>query len=266
MAHCLVSNITVDSGLFLTIIGSTMIPPRAPRIVFAAILLLAAWASVLEAKIYDKTADIAGMSLHYKVILPRDYDPAKTYPGILAFPPGSQTMDMVLATIQQNWYPEAERRGYIVIVPAAPFGRPFTGDGAKVFPEFIEKLLADYKIRDNKFHIAGMSNGGRSAFHIAASYPQYFISLIGFPGYLPDATAQRIGALSKMCIFMHVGELDDGWRDQMQEQASMFRTKGYSVRFTVEKGEGHVMRTLIGESSARLFKEMEESKQGCGPK
>ena len=59
---------------------------------------------------------------------------------------------------------ELVRRGYIVIVPAAPFGRPFVAEGAKVFPEFIEKLLRDYKIRDNKFHIAGMSNGGRSAF------------------------------------------------------------------------------------------------------
>jgi hypothetical protein len=31
--------------------------------------------------------------------------------------------------------------------------------GAMVFPEFIVKLLGDFKIVDNKFHIAGVSNG-----------------------------------------------------------------------------------------------------------
>ena len=135
----------------------------------------------LPAKVFDKTAEIAGLIVHYKVALPKTYDPAKTYPAVLAFPPGSQTMDMVLTTLMQNWLPELDARNYIVVLPAAP-GRPFVGEGAKVFPEFIELMLREYKIRDNKFHVAGMSNGGRSAFHIAAMYPQYFLSVTGLPG------------------------------------------------------------------------------------
>jgi len=63
-----------------------------------------------------------------------------------------------------------------------------------------------------------------------------------------------------------VGEFDTGWLDQMQQQASLFRGKGYSVDFTIEKGEGHVMRTLAGERSARLFNEIEESRQDCRAK
>jgi predicted peptidase len=228
------------------------------------LILILAVTSSLRAKVFDKTAEIAGMTLHYKIALPKDYDPAKTYPAVLAFPPGSQDMNMVLTTLVQNWLPEQDKRGYIVVIPAAPNGRPFVGDGAKVFPEFIERLLHEYKIRDNKFHIAGMSNGGRSAFHIAAMYPQYFESLTGFPGYLPDATPERVAALAKMCIFMHVGELDSDWREQMQQQASMFRARGYTVRFTVEKNEGHVMRTLIGPASVRLYTQIEEAKKGCG--
>ena len=162
-------------------------------------------------------------------------------------------MDMVLTTVLQNWVPEADRFGYIVFVPAAPNGRPFTGAGAMVFPEFIELLLHEYKILDNKFHIAGMSNGGRSAFHIAALYPQYFLSITGLPGYLPDATPERVGALARMCIYMYVGAFDTDWVEQVQQQASMFRAKGYSVHLSVEKGEGHVMRTLAGPSSSRLY-------------
>jgi predicted peptidase len=235
------------------------------RIVAAAVLML--WMnSWLHAKAYDKAVELDGTTVHYKIILPKSFDPAKTYPAILAFPPGSQTMDMVLTTLAQNWLPEADRFGYIVVVPAAPNGRPFTGAGATVFPEFIERLLHEYKIRDNKLHIAGMSNGGRSTFHIAATYPQYFLSVTGLPGYLPDPTPERVAALSNMCIYMHVGELDTVWVQQMEQQASMFRAKGYTVHFTIEKNEGHVMRTLAGEGSARLYKQMEDGSHGCGGK
>src|SRR5262245_28095863 len=231
------------------------------RLFLSALALLLAGLPA-SAKVFDKTAEIAGMTVHYKVALPKEYDPQKIYPAVLAFPPGSQTMDMVLTTLEQNWRMEGDRHGYIV--PAAPYGRPFVAEGAKIFPEVIEKLLHDYKVRDNKFHIAGMSNGGRSAFHIAASHPHYFRFIIGFPGYLPDPTPERVAALSKMCIYMHVGEFDTDWLQQMQEQAAMFKSKGYSVHFTVERGEGHVMRTLAYDRSTRLFDELEASGHGCG--
>src|SRR5215510_13823075 len=220
------------------------------RLLASAILIML-MSLPLPAKVLDKAAEIAGMTLHYKVALPKTYDPAIAYPAILAFPPGSQNMDMVLTTLVQNWLPEADQRGYIVVVPAAPAGQQFVGNGAKVFPEFIEQLLREYKIRDNKFHVAGMSNGGRSAFHIAAMYPQYFLSVTGLPGYLPDPTPERVAALAKMCLYMHVGEFDsDSWLDQMEKQSADFRVKGYSVTFTIEKNEGHVMRSLAGLGSA----------------
>jgi poly(3-hydroxybutyrate) depolymerase len=225
-----------------------------------ALLLLCA-GQVTIAKVLDESATIAGMTLHYKVVLPKDYDSDKAYPAVLAFPPGDQGMDMVQFTLVQNWAGEAQRRGYIVVIPSAPSGRPFTREGARIFPEFLEKLLRDYKIKDNKFHIAGMSNGGLSAFHIAASYPQFFSTVTGFPGYLPDASPERVKALSAMCIHMHVGEMDTRWRDAMQQQAADFRAQGFAVRFTVEEGEPHVIEALNGEGAVRLFKEMEEPLQ-----
>ena len=220
-------------------------------------------AQMAVAKVIDGTATIAGMTVHYKVVLPADYDPAQTYPAVLAFPPGSQDMSMVMTTLVENWAGQAPQRGYLVVIPAAPNGHLFFQDGAKVFPAFLDELLAEYKIRDRKFHIAGMSNGGRSAFFIAASYPQYFWSVTGFPGFLPDLTPLRVNALAGMCINLHVGELDTEWRRTMQEQAEEFRAKGLTVRMSVEKGQGHVMNTLMGEGAARLFEEIEGARQGC---
>jgi len=236
--------------------GKTRGSARAIWLAAGAVSILLS-GQAASAKVIDETANLAGMTLHYKVVLPKDYAPEKTYPAVLAFPPGAQTMDMVFTTLERNWAPEAQRRGYIVVIPAAPGGRLFIEDGARVFPAFLDKLLGDYKIRDRKFYIAGMSNGGLSAFHIAASYPQYFLAVSGFPGYLPDATPERMSALQKLCINMHVGELDTGWRKSMETQAAEFRAKGFVVHITVEKGQSHVIGTLTGEGSARLFQEIE---------
>src|SRR5689334_19266508 len=89
---------------------------RTPLLSSLALLLVAT--SPLAAKVFDRSTEIGGLTVHYKVALPKDYDPAKTYPAVLAFPPGSPGMDMVLTTIMQNWRIEGDRRGYIVIVPA----------------------------------------------------------------------------------------------------------------------------------------------------
>ena len=50
-----------------------------------------------------------------------------------------------------------------------------------------------------------MSNGGISAFTIAAAYPQYFWSVTSFPAFLPEASAARALTLAKMCVNMYVG-------------------------------------------------------------
>jgi len=233
------------------------------RLLFAAAAVILAGQS-LAAEVLDKTKAIAATTVHYKVILPQGYDSAKAYPAVLAFPGGPQTMDMVEGTLERNWRAQAERLGYIVIIPAAPNGQLFFEEGAKVFPEFLVKLLGDYKILDNKFHIAGVSNGGLSAFHLAASYPQYFWSVTGLPGFLLDPTPARVRALAKMCINMYAGGNDEDWLESEQKQAAQFRAQGLTVEFNEERGEGHVMRTLEGEGAARLFKQFEQARHGCG--
>jgi poly(3-hydroxybutyrate) depolymerase len=218
----------------------------------------------LAAEVLDKTKDIAGTTIHYKVVLPNGYDPAKAYPAVLAFPGGPQTMDMVEGTLERNWRAQAERLGYIVVIPAAPNGQLFFEQGARVFPAFLVQLLGDYKILGGKLHIAGVSNGGLSAFHLAASYPQYFWSVTGLPGFLDHATPERVQALANLCINMYAGENDTDWLESEREQAAQFRAQGFTVEFSEEKGEGHVMRTLDGGGALRLFKQFEQARHGCG--
>jgi len=231
---------------------------------FVVGVLLASQAAMADTAL--KHDEFSGVSLYYKVITPKDYDPVKEYPAVIAFPGGAQTMPMVDGMIARNLALQAQSRGYIVVVCSATAAGLFYEGGAVVFPAFLDKLLVDYKIRGRKFHIAGISNGGLSSFHIAASYPKYFLSVTGFPGYLLNPTAERVGALQDLCVNMHVGQLDQGWLDSMQKQSILFRDKGMKVRFTIERGQGHVMTTLEGAGAARLFDQFDEAARGCGGK
>jgi poly(3-hydroxybutyrate) depolymerase len=229
-----------------------------------AISLLIIGVAHLNAEVVSKTGTFSGIKVEYKVVLPNGYDPAKAYPAILGFAGGGQEMRIVDGVIKDHFKNEAERRGYIVIIPAAPNGQLFFEGGDRIFPAFLDQMLRDYKVETGKFHIAGRSNGGLSAFHIAASYPKYFRSLTGFPGLLDPATNARIEALRPLCgIYMHVGENDSGWRQAVKDQSEMLRQKGFKVHFTIEPGQEHSLETLAGAGSKRLFDQMEESARTC---
>jgi poly(3-hydroxybutyrate) depolymerase len=218
----------------------------------------------LHAEELEKTTTVGKTTVHYRVVLPNKYDQATTYPAILAFGGGPQTMNTVESVLSRNFRAEAERRGYLVIAPAAPDGDLFFEGGERIFPDFLKKMLADYKIRDGKFHIAGPSNGGIAAFHVAAAYPRYFLSVTAFPGYMWKPSAEKLHAISKMCVFMYVGELDEyRWHGEMEKEADVLRAAGAVSRYTVEKGQPHRLETLAGANAARLFADFEETNKGC---
>jgi predicted esterase len=238
--------------------------PKSMTLAFAAAILAMFAANAAQAEVLEKSKKVGGTTVHYKVVLPNGYDAAKAYPAILAFGGGPQNMTTVDSVLNRNLRAEAEKRGYIVIAPAAPDDQLFFEEGARIFPEFLKLILADYKIQDNKFHIAGPSNGGIAAFHVAALNPQYFLSVTAFPGYMWEPTVAKLNAISKMCVFMYVGENDEYmWHPEMKKEAEFLRSKGTVARYTVEKGQPHRMETLAGANAGRLFDGFEETRKGC---
>src|SRR5216683_313036 len=116
-----------------------------PVLAAAAVVLFAT--QPLRAELLEKTKKVGGTTVNYKVVLPNGYDPAKAYPGILALGGGPQTMNTVDSVLNRNLRAEAEKRGYIVVAPAAPDDQLFFEDGARIFPAFLKMILADYKIQ-----------------------------------------------------------------------------------------------------------------------
>jgi poly(3-hydroxybutyrate) depolymerase len=237
---------------------------KGTLLIFGAASFLMLAAQPLRAELLEKTKKVGNTTVHYKVVLPNNYDSSKAYPAILAFGGGPQTMNTVDSVLNRNLRAEAEKRGYIVVAPAAPNDQLFFEEGARIFPEFLKMILADYKIQENKFHIAGPSNGGIAAFHVAAANPQYFLSVTAFPGYMWEPSQAKLQAISMMCVFMYVGELDEYmWHGEMNKEAEFLRSKGTVARYTVEKGQPHRMETLAGANATRLFEGFEETKKGC---
>jgi polyhydroxybutyrate depolymerase len=223
-----------------------------------------ALASPVPAKVLHQSTRVGRTVVEYEVVLPNDYDPQRSYPTIVAFGGGPQTMDVVDRMVKRTFQDQAEKRGYIVIVPAAPYGQLFFEEGARIFPAFLEQILASYKVEDGKLLVAGASNGGISAFYIASLYPRYFRSITAFPGYLPDPTPVSINAIGGMCLHMFVGQFDEyGFDKPMQQEAQFFRQHGMALTYSVEKGQPHRLATLTGAGAARLFDLFDRDRHGC---
>ena len=227
-------------------------------------LLVLLAASNAGAEVTQRIMRVAGATVEYKLVLPNGYDAANTYPAILVFGGGPQTMNTIDGALARNFQAEAERRGYLVIGPAAPNGDLFFYDGERVFPEFLDNILAAHKIEGGKFHVAGPSNGGIAAMHVAAKYPQYFLSATAFPGYMWQPTPAKLANLEGICVYLYIGENDDyRWHGEMEREAEYLRSRGSVAQYTVEKGQPHRLETLSGTGASRLFEGFEAARQGC---
>jgi poly(3-hydroxybutyrate) depolymerase len=231
---------------------------RTPFRILALFVLVLAIARSASADLVEKTGRFGGLQVTYKVLLPPGFDPARTYPVVLVFTGGPQQLRGAEGTVNTDWRPEAEKRGYVVISPASPDGSLFFEAADRIFPEFLDMIVRDYKVKGGKLHIAGHSNGGLSAFHVAAKHPKYFATVTGYPGLLDGpGAATRLQALRPMCLFMHVGDQDEGWRTAMAQQAEALGKQGFKNRFQVEKNQVHRLKALELGLPARLLDQIE---------
>jgi poly(3-hydroxybutyrate) depolymerase len=223
-------------------------------------LVLCVFAAPASAELVEKTGRFGGLQVAYKVVLPPGYDAARSYPVVLVFTGGAQQLRGAENTLNTDWRSEAEKRGYVVISPGTPDGSLFFEGADRIFPEFLDAIVRDYKPQGGKLHVAGHSNGGLSAFHVAAKFPSYFISVTGYPGLLQGATEGNVRVLKSHCLYMHVGDRDTSWMSAMERQADSLRRQGFRIRFSVEKGQEHRLRAPEIDLSRRLFEEIESCK------
>ena len=226
----------------------------------AAAVLACVLPHTAAAEMIEKSGRFGGLQVTYKVVLPPGYTAGRAYPVVLVFTGGPQTLRMAEGTLTTDWREQAEKRGYVVISPGTPDGRLFFEGADRIFPEFLDMIVRDYKPAGGTFHVAGHSNGGLSAFHVAAKHPSYFSTVTGYPGLLNGPEMAQAAALKPLCLYMHVGDQDSGWMSEMQRQAASLTQQGYRVAIIVEKNQIHRLKAQEINLSPRLFDEIES----CG--
>ena len=186
-----------------------------------------------------------GTEIAYSIVLPESFDPAKSYPMLLALPPGGQDQEVVDSVLDRVWKTEAKKRGWIVISPVAPGPLFYDPAAAKYIPELVAQMERIYP-PEGGVHLAGVSNGGLSAFRAALDHPELFLDLLTFPGYPPEQT-DDVAKLKRIPVAIWVGELDSGWRENGEATVAKLKELGSPAQITVVPGESHILTTVGGK-------------------
>ncbi len=213
------------------------------------IALLLLIASLLPATLLagesTRSIQVGDTSVEVLVLEPEGFDPEVAHPLLVALPPGGQSMKLVRSAAESYWYALSSMRGWIVVSPAAPAGRLFVDDeGAALLPGLVKKLEELYKV-EGKVHLAGVSNGGKSAFRSAIDNPQLYASLTVMPGVPPSsAFFKRLAELEGLPVLMYVGEQDAPWLKGSRTTAARLGEAGVAVELIVVPGDRHYLRSF----------------------
>ena len=185
-----------------------------------------------------------GSKLQYVIGLPEGLDAARATPVLIAMPPGAETLDEVNWGLELFWGEQAVRRGWIVVSPVAPQGGWEGATGLGIMQALLDGIAGQFNVEGQKFHLAGCSRGGISAFQVALALPQRFHSLTTLPGRVGEADLERLDRLEGMSIRLFVGQRDGGWVSASRRAYSRLRELGVESELTVFPGEGHVLQRL----------------------
>lgn len=197
-----------------------------------------------------------GATLRCAIVRPADFDKAETYPVLIALGPGREDEAMAQWGVRSFWGEQAASRGWITVAPVAPSGeRWFSDEGRSLMAELLDSLENQFTIEGGKFHIAGCSNGGRSAFHIALEFPDRFHSVTVVPGIPSGQDTDRLDRLKGMQITMFAGGDDSRWVAGAKRTRKLLRKLGVKTRLKVYKGDGHRVGSLLAD---RFMLQMEK--------
>ena len=203
---------------------------------------------------YHELTTADGGRLRYAVALPDGFERSNTYPVLLAFPPGPQTELMVEAGFNRYWGDQVSARDWVVVSPVAPDGQLFFRGGETLIPVLLDHIASEFQIEGGRFHVAGSSNGGLSAFRVALDHPSRVQSLIVLPGGPPtEDDFASLRRLANIPIRMFAGARDTEWVRLMQNTEERLKAFEIAVETTTFPGEGHVPISLDGDPIMELL-------------
>jgi pimeloyl-ACP methyl ester carboxylesterase len=184
--------------------------------------------------------------LPFSVDLPVAYDPAKSYPVLIAPGHGKK--------VEGNWGglfwgEDTSQRGWITIEsPAFLLTDPI---GATA--QLLDEVARRYKVEGNKFHVACYGPTSGPAFGAAMAYPERIKCLIAVPGVPATDQPDQLKKLRGIRVSFIVGEHDGAWRPEVEVANSRLKTAGVESYLEVVPGANHLLQEMFGgEFAERL--------------
>lgn len=190
-------------------------------------------------------ASPSAVILEYVVVLPDDFDATRSYPTLLALPPGAQNREMVEAGLRV-WEAEGKRRGWVIISPAAPNAGtssvdPFFKSGYRHISALLDEVGKTVKFEGGKVHVGGISNGGRGAFRVATELPARVASVIVLPGALNGPDYARLAEIRDIPVTLYVGGKDVEWVREGAKAKDAIEKAGGKVTVRMIENAGHAV-------------------------
>lgn len=202
--------------------------------------------------------------LRYALVLPDAFDPAKTYPVLLAMAAGDQGQASVEKGLSQYWAAEAKRHGWIVVSPISNRASMMLGGAARHAGALIDLLAKEYKIEDGKIHVAGFEAGGRQAFRVALDQPERVASIVAIPGTVDGAQGSvRLPSIRKVKVRVLVGQLDENSIGLARRTVEELVAVGGDAKLFELVGEGANVPSVNG---AMLFDLLDGLRPGAAPR
>ena len=189
------------------------------------------------------------VEIPYRLLLPQDYDPMRTYPAVVAFAPGGmgrRSTDWTLTTI---WADKAARAGWIVVCAAQPDNGWINHPSHHALNALMADVRRSHHVEHERFHFVGLGQGGRPAATYALMSRRYVASVT-----LVDSTAfsrwddDDIEDFAKedMPVHLVVTEIDGLSHAEASRVEALLRTADGVVALDLVKGGGLGLRGVQG--------------------
>jgi S-formylglutathione hydrolase FrmB len=190
-----------------------------------------------------------GNQLNFGLVSPETLDANNGNPVLLAFPPGDHTQSEAQWAIDNYWIRQSIQRNWIVVSPLHLDGDNYYEGTEQYIPELLDWVEDNFVVENNKYHVSGISNGGKSAFRVAINYRKRCSSLLVFPGIIHTTGEYALlDSLVGIPVHMYVGENErDDWTRIMDSTKTILDSLRVTNKYIIFPGEDHVITSLTSE-------------------
>jgi predicted peptidase len=197
---------------------------RVSRVTLLSVLLLAASSLAQQSRESDlfeaRTTRLQATTMHYRLFKPRNYDPTKKYPVVVALhgvgERGTDNRRQIdLEDLAHPWIEDTVQAKvpHFIMIPQCPTdstwggmrGASGLGSTGQGILNILDSMKREFSVDTNRFYIAGLSMGGAGTYNLLRGKPGYFAAAAPCAA---GGDTNAVEAISQTPIWHHHGAND----------------------------------------------------------